>query len=172
MTNTAAPESRSIGAPGIALTLVGAVLLMISFTAVDWYPGSTGPSAIAHITFTDLHRLTTANTTVGIATAYFGWLAWVLLILVIAVGLAANLPTRAANGLRAAGFALGLAGAACTYLALSKLASASGGSVGAFDHARIGVWLALAGYLVAGAGAAIGPLRREVLIELPDTIPL
>lgn len=159
MTHAEAARSRSIGAPGIALMLVGVVLLLISFAAADWYPGSAGPSAVAHVTFSDLHRLTAGNSSAGIATAYFGWLAWILLILIIAVGFAANLPTAAASGLRVAGFALGLAGAAVTYLALAKLASAGDGTGGAFAHARAGVWLAIGGYLVAGAGAVIGPLR-------------
>ncbi|PZS17513.1 MAG: hypothetical protein DLM57_08325 [Pseudonocardiales bacterium] len=159
MTAPARP-APSIGAPGIALVVVGAVLVLIAFTALDWYPGSAGPSAVAHITFSDLHRLTADASGVGIAAAYFGWLAWVLLILVIVVGFAANLPTRATNALRVAGFVLGLAGAAATYLALAKLASAGGGSRGAFDHAKAGVWLAVVGYLVAAAGAVIGPVRR------------
>jgi hypothetical protein len=152
--------ARSIGVAGIALLLAGVVLLLVSFTAVDWYPGSTGPSAVAHIGFTDLHHLTAASRSVAIAKAYFGWLAWVLLILVIVVGFAANVPTPAANGLRVAGFALGLAGAVLTYLALDRLASWAG-SRSAFDHAQTGVWLAIGGYVVAGLGAVVGPRRAD-----------
>jgi hypothetical protein len=148
-----------MGLAGIALVLVGVVLLLVSFTApVDWYPGSTRPSAVAHIRFSDLHDLTAASSSIALTKAYFGWLAWVLLIAVIVVGFAANAPTPAADGLRVLGFAVGLAGAAVTYLALNKLASWAG-SGGAFDHSRAGVWLAMTGYLVAGVGAAIGPKR-------------
>jgi hypothetical protein len=160
MAATDARAARSIGVPGIGLILAGVVLLLVSFTAVDWYPGSNRPSAVAHIGFTDLHHLTAASTSVAIAKAYFGWLAWVLLILVIVVGFAANVPTPAANGLRVAGFALGLAGAAVTYLALDRLAGWAG-SRSAFDHARAGVWLAIGGYLVAGLGAGLGPRRGD-----------
>ncbi len=159
----AASDARttgSIGVPGVALLLAGVVLLLVSFTAVDWYPGSDRPSAVAHIGFADLHHLTAAGTSVALAKAYFGWLAWVLLILVIVVGFAANLPSPAADGLRVAGLALGLGGAVVTYLALVKLASWSG-SRSAFDDARAGVWLAIGGYLVAGLGAALGPRRGD-----------
>jgi hypothetical protein len=151
--------SRSIGVAGIGLVLLGVVALLVSFTApVDWYPGSTGPSAVAHIRFSDLHHLTAASGSVAIAKAYFGWLAWVLLIVLIIVGFAANMPTPAADGLRVLGFVVGLAGAAVTYVALNRLAG-SAGSGGAFEHSRAGVWLAVTGYLVAGVGAAVGPKR-------------
>jgi hypothetical protein len=159
MAFTDAARTRSIGVPGVALNLAGVALLLVAFTSVDWYPGSNRPSAVVHIRFNDLHNLT-ASTSVGLAKAYFAWLSWVLLLVVIAVGFVANLPSPVANGLRIAGLAVGLAGAAVTYLALNKLASWTG-SHSAFDHARAGVWLALAGYLVAGAGAALGPRRHD-----------
>jgi hypothetical protein len=160
MAATGARATGSIGVPGIGLLLAGVVLLLVSFTAVDWYPGSNQPSAVAHIGFTDLHHLSAASTSVAIAKAYFGWLAWVLLILVIVVGFAANLPGPASNGLRAAGLAIGVAGAAVTYLALDKLAGWAG-SGRAFDDAQAGVWLAIGGYLVAGLGAVLGPRRGD-----------
>jgi hypothetical protein len=81
------------------------------------------------------------------------------------VGLLANLPSSRADGLRMTGFILGIVGAAFTYYALSRYVQAltdRGASQGqALDHAQSGIWLALIGYLLAGVGAAIGPLRRR-----------
>jgi hypothetical protein len=155
MTDTGASRTPTIGALGMALVVIGAALVLISFTVLDWYPGSTGPGEVAHIKFADLHRLAADNASIEFAGAYFHWLAWVLLILVITVGLGATVATRAASALRVAGFTAGAGGAAITYEALDILASTEGGS--ALDGAQAGVWLAIGGYLVAGIGAALGP---------------
>ncbi|MGI8760189.1 MAG: hypothetical protein ACR2LF_02590 [Jatrophihabitantaceae bacterium] len=154
-------EARAprIGAAGIGLMSVGAVLLLVSFTAVNWYPGSTGADAQADITFSKLRALSGGAGVPAITHAYFAWLAWVLLILVIVVAFAANLPTQAANPLRVAGLFAGLVGAAVTYLALEQ--PHQGTSGGAFDHAQVGIWLALGGYLLAGLGASLGPVRQR-----------
>ena len=86
----------------------------------------------------------------------------VLLIALIVVAFGANLPSRASDGLRVLGFFLGLVGVAVTYYTLSRYAEAThdlfGTSSGALDNADLGIWCALGGYLLAGVGAALGPL--------------
>src|SRR6185437_8877026 len=97
--------------------------------------------------------------------AYFGWLAWVLLLVLIVVAFGANLPNKASDGLRLLGFFLGLVGVAVTYYTLSRYAEAThdlfGTSSGALDNADLGIWAALGGYLLAGIGAALGPLPAK-----------
>lgn len=150
----------TIGVSGIALVMAGAVPVLLAFTALDWYPGSTGPSAVAHIMFGDLRAASKFDLAPALSRAYFGWLAWVLLLLVIVVGIAANLPTPASRFLRVLGGAIGLGGAGATYYALNGLSRLNDGDYPLHD-ASAGIWLTLAGFLVAGAGAAIGPMRTR-----------
>jgi hypothetical protein len=169
----AAPSPRTkrvrgngvIGVPGIVLMISGAVMLLVSFTSANWYPGSKAADSVHGIGFSDLHHNLDQFDAPAASRAYFGWVAWLLLILLIIVGLLANLPGSRADGLRMTGFILGMVGAAFTYYALSRYVQAladRGASQGqALDHAQSGIWLALIGYLLAGVGAAIGPLRRR-----------
>lgn len=154
-----------IGVPGIALMIAGAVMLLVSFTSANWYPGSKAADSVRGIGFADLHHNLDQFDAPAASRAYFGWVAWLLLILLIVVGLLANLPSSRADGLRMTGFILGMVGAAFTYYALSRYVQAltdRGASQGqALDHAQSGIWLALFGYLLAGVGAGIGPLRRR-----------
>jgi len=96
-----------------------------------------------------------------IASAYFDWLAWLLLILLIGVGIAANLSVPMTDALRVAGFLLGLLGASATYFAIAQLHDAQV-AAGAQKHSVFyksswGLWAAVIGYLAAAAGAALGP---------------
>ncbi|MEO8889224.1 MAG: hypothetical protein ABI301_02340 [Jatrophihabitantaceae bacterium] len=154
-----------IGAPGIVFMIGGAIGLLLSFTTFEWYsaPKATGDS-VGKITFSELrHNLDRfpAQGRPSASVAYFGGLAWALLIALIIVAFAANLPIRASNGLRLLGLFLGLAGAALTYYTLSRYAQAThdlfGTGSGALDNASLGIWCALGGYLLAGIGAALGP---------------
>lgn len=155
---------KRLGYPGIALVLCGAVLVLVSFTAVNWYAGSHGADAVSDIGFRDLHQNLSAFHAPGAATTYFGWIAWTVLILALICGFAANLPTAHANGLRVAGLALGLVGFAWTYYALAQYIQGlkdRGVDAGVFDNAGAGIYLALVGYLLLALGAAIGPLPGQ-----------
>ena len=151
-------RTRTIGVPGILLSVSGAVLVLLSLTTLTWYGGrSHGADSVGAITFSTLHRLT--QVVPGESTSarwYFSWLAWTLLLIGIALGFAANLPTPAATVLRIAGLLTGLAGVAITYYALHQLFGSTGSHV--FDNADAGVYVAMAGYLIIGLGAAAGPL--------------
>lgn len=157
-----------LGYPGLALTLVGAVALLVSFTWVNWYAGTSGADGIADIGFNDLHQNLEAFAAPAASTWYFGWIAWSLLIIVLLLGVGANLPNQAVNSLRVAGLAVGLTGAAWTYYALAEYIQAlqdrGATSAGVFTRAESGIWLAISGYLLVGVGAALGPLPiRSVL---------
>lgn len=160
------PDGRRTGIPGIVLVSAGAIMLILSFTTLEWRKLAARGDSVGEIDFSALRQNLEhfpAGGKPGPTVAYFTWLCWVLLIALIIIGFAANLPTRRSNGLRLAGFFLGLVGAAFTYYALSRYSLAShdlfGTSSGALDNADLGIWFALGGYLLAGAGSAIGPMQ-------------
>ena len=157
--SSAHPPAR-IGVPGVALMVAGAVMVLVSFTSAAWYAGTRSVDSVGPRTFGSLHTLTQYPGTPAVAHAYFSWLAWVLLILAIVFALGANLPTAHANPLRILGALIGMVGAGATYLAIEQPHQGTSGS--AFDNAAAGIWLALAGFLLAGAGAAIGPLPAKL----------
>lgn len=164
MTSSARQDDRpaGIGAAGLAVSVVGAVMCLLSFMVLPWYGGSHAADSAGSVKFKDLHLLTKAFAeTPAITKAYFAWLSWSVLIIVIILAIAANLPSPASTPMRGLGLALGLFGAGATYYALSALHDAQnrhgGTGGGVFDNAQLGVWLALGGFVLAGLGAAVGP---------------
>jgi hypothetical protein len=152
---------RALRLPAVALVLAGSVLVLVSFRFLDWYDVPSRHDSAGSITFGTLHGNADQLSGAGAATAYFDWLDWLLLILLIAVGIAANLSAPMTDALRVAGFLLGLLGAAATYFAIAQLHNAQV-AAGAEKHSVFynsswGMWAAFVGYLAAAAGAAIGP---------------
>jgi hypothetical protein len=147
-------SGAKFGVVGATFAGIGAVLLIIAFTAVDWL-GNGGPS-----TFGDLHDALSPKPpgAAGLAATYFSWLAWVLLIVVVLVAIAATLPTPASGPLRALGAIIAAAAIALTFFAIQL---SSGVAYSSFiKHASIGFYLAIAGFLLAGIGALAGPSNR------------
>jgi hypothetical protein len=158
-------RGRSIGVPGVVLVLGGAVLVLVGFRFLDWYEQPAGADSAGKITFGALHATADQLGGAGAAAAYFDWLAWVVVIALIAAGLCANLPLPAADGLRVAGFLLGLVGVAATYFAIAQLHNAQV-TAGAQKHSVFynstwGLWAAFAGYFVAAVGSGLGPRRSS-----------
>lgn len=156
---------RGIGVTGVVVLSVGIALVLLSIRVLSWYAvdGNTD-SAGSGFTFTDL-RGNADQLGAPIASAYFDWLAVALLIALAVVGFLANLRGPASDVLRVLGFLLGVVGTAGTYYALAQLFNAQR-AAGASDHSvahnsTLGVWLALAGFLTAGAGAVLGPRRTD-----------
>ncbi|MDT4916113.1 MAG: hypothetical protein QOH89_813 [Pseudonocardiales bacterium] len=145
-------SGAKFGVVGATLAGIGGVLLVIAFTAVDWYQ---------HNTFSDLHdgfAAANSNQEGGLADAYFSWLAWIMLIVVVVVAIAATLPTPASGPLRALGAILAAAAIAFTFFSIQL---SSGVAYSSFiKHASVGFYLALAGFLLAGIGALTGPSNR------------
>ncbi|TAM84866.1 MAG: hypothetical protein EPN43_12230, partial [Jatrophihabitans sp.] len=163
-----ARPGRSGGA-GVLLVLWGGSVVLLAFTRLEWKRRPHGGDVVGRIDFAALRRNLDHFPAAGrpaASVAYFAWLAWALLLVLIVVGLAANLPTRAAPALATTGFALGLAGAGLTYYTLTRYAQAThdlfGTSSSALDNSEDGTWFALGGYLAAGVGAALGLLPRVV----------
>jgi xanthosine utilization system XapX-like protein len=158
---SSAPEPH-IGVIGLSLLVLGAACVLVSLSTLTWYGArNTGHDSRGPTRFADLHQLAKVTDSSGVSSAYFSWLAWVLLILVLATGIAANIESPASPVLRVVGILLGIAGATATYLALAKLLEGSSSSGGVFHHARLGVWLALLGYVLAGIGAAAGLVEKR-----------
>ena len=146
---------RSTGGPGIVgivLAVVGAVAVIVSFTALEWF------HEFGKAKFSDLADATGSRTgATGIATAYFGWLAWVLLVAALLAAIVANLPTPASGALRPLGALLGLAGAGLTFWAI-KFAH-FGGYTEFLKRADLGFYVAVGGFVLIAIGSMIGPRR-------------
>jgi hypothetical protein len=154
------PNDR-FGVVGGSLAVVGAVLAVIAFLAVNWFDDG----GRSH--FSDTHRavqaLDDAGAANGLAVAFFGWLAWVSLIIVLVVALLANVPNPLVGALRGIGFVLGLGGAALTFASIKLSSGTLQGDTTTYGdylkHAGTGFWLTVAGFVVMGIGALIGPRR-------------
>lgn len=147
--------SYTFGFVGAAIAVVGLVLGIISFVALDWV-SQNGQTA----TFGDLKKLigqVGTDNLPGDTGMYFSWLGWVLLIVSFVVALLACLPSPASPALRGLGVLLGLAGIGLTIWAIKG--SDSWGDT--FKDKSIGLWLALAGFLLIAIGSAIGPQRAK-----------
>ena len=150
-------SGAKFGVVGVTLVGIGAVLLIIAFTAVNWYKATrdTGFGDISD-------ALDRTNSAAGVASAYFGWLAWLLLVALVIVGVVANLPSPASGPLRALGGILAAAAIALTFFAVKLDDSLSMSDY--LKNARVGFYLALAGFLIAGIGALIGPTRTRTTV--------
>jgi hypothetical protein len=148
------PVTYEFGVVGTVTAAVGAILVVIAFTAVDWVKNS--PSH-----FGDIHDAldSKGGDAGGLAKAYFGWLGWLLLVVTVVLCIAACSPSPAAQALRAIGAIAAAISIAITFFAIRF------GDFGPFTDylkdARIGYYMTMLGFLLAGIGALIGPRRRE-----------
>jgi hypothetical protein len=158
---TAKDARRRIGLPGAFLVIGGGVLILVAIRFLDWYDAPAHADSAPRITFSELRGSADQLTGTGTATAYFDWLAWVLIIALVGVGVAANLPVAAADVLRIAGFVIGIVGVAGTYFAVAQLhnaqVAAGGERHNAFYHSAWGLWLTFVGFGAGALGAALGP---------------
>ncbi len=145
--------SDSFGIVGTVMALLGGVALVVSFTALTWFADFPNDG-----TFGSVHDLIGKNDSSanGFASAYFGWLAWVFLIVVVIAGVLASVPSPALRIFRIIGIVVGLAAAGLSFLAI-KLGD--GDYTQYIKHARVGFYLAVVAFIIAGIGAAIGPRK-------------
>jgi outer membrane biosynthesis protein TonB len=152
--------------------------VLISFAGANWYsPPRPGADVGVGSTFSALHHNAEALGVGFLVNAYFSWLSWILLISVIVVGTLASMAGKHADTYRVAGLTLGLVGAAMTYYALNEIQQASQSS-GVFDRASTGILFVFTGFLLAGAGSAVGPwpfqplqLKPPQLKPKPEPVP-
>lgn len=147
---------NSIGVVGSLLAVIGAAAIIVAFTAVNWFSDFGTKNH-----FSDLHKITNTTFGAGVAKAYFGWLGWVLLAVTVILALAANVPSAAAAALRPLGAVVALVSIGLTFWAIKLSSAGTPGYSEYLKHARVGFYLAVAGFLIAGIGALIGPHRSR-----------
>ena len=114
-------QERVAGFAAIAVelvALVGAGLVATSFTALDWLKRKDSTFTDIHNRFAGIHPWFS-----GFTQAYFSWLGWLLLGVVLAVALAANLPVPTLAVLRPIGFLLALVSIGLTFWAIKFTSS-------------------------------------------------
>jgi hypothetical protein len=158
---TTQARTRPVRLAGILVTLTGAALVLASIVALDWYAADTGvDSAGSGFGFHELSHNVEQLGGLPIARAYFTWLAPVLLMSVTMLGIIANVISPITDWLRFIGFLAGVAGTAATYYAVDQLFHAqhlAGGSGSVWHNSTVGLWGALAGFLLGAVGAYVGP---------------
>jgi hypothetical protein len=142
---------RTFGVVGAILAIIGAAALVVAFTAVAWY--SKSGTDLKYSSFHDAVQLPGAD---AFAKLYFTWLGWALLAASVVIALLANAPTGAAGLLRILGLIIGIGSAVVTIFALKPGFNAFSD---VFKNTAVGLYLVLAGFVVTGIGAAIGPRR-------------
>jgi hypothetical protein len=148
-------SGAKFGVVGATFAGVGLILLVISYVALNWF----STSVVQNTKFSDIHTLVKDNPGAkGLATAYFSWLGWVLVIATVVIAIAATLPSPAAGPLRALGAILAAAAIAFTFFAIQL--SDGQAYTQYLKHVSIGFYFALGGFLLAGIGALCGPQRR------------
>ena len=158
------PERRVRGVSGLRfgfvgalVALVGAVLVVLAFTTLSWL--KQDDSTFAKID----HRLAGSHIAVsGYAQAYFSWLGWVLLGVVLRRGRRGQ-PARSAEPRSCA------RSASCSAL-VGDRADVLGDQVHHLDSTRpisttcacnaLGFYFTVGGFLVIGIGALFGAKRR------------
>ena len=135
--------------PGFWPLLSGSIAVVAAITLMHWYDpiGDGKFSATAH-------AVSAANNVSALTTAYFAWLAWTALILILVAG-----ATAIIVGLRPVAFTvagLALAAAVITYLAHQSVDDAGNGT----DHS-LGYAAAILGYLVI-AGAMLASATTTI----------
>jgi hypothetical protein len=179
------PGYRAVGVPGLIVTAIGAVLVLVAFIGLKWFRDGSGNPVFQNIgsdskfgniadSFDEVKRqlADTQNGGLakyihfGIADSYFGWLGWALLVVVLVAALLAVTPTASSIGLRAIGVVLGIGAAALTVWALKivtvsgPIAAQLGGNAPTWgDYVKqsgVGAWLAIGGFVLMAIGAALG----------------
>jgi hypothetical protein len=153
--------SLAFGVLGSLIAAVGAVLVVLSFTVLDWFTRGAEPNS--H--FSQIHRVLDREGSLAAGTAklYFSWLGWALLVAVVVFALLANLPSPLTTAFRVIGALGAVAAIAVTFVAI-KLVSAPAGAPSYSEylkHTRIGFYVAIVGFLLVGVGAAVGPADQR-----------
>lgn len=140
------------GIVGMVFGLLGGVVLLVSFTALDWYKGT-------NISFSDVHdRLSGAGDSAkGFASAYFSWFAWTFLIIAVLAAVGSSFPSPALRAARVIGVVAAFTAAGLSFLAVQL--TDQPGYLDYLKNARVGFYFAVIGFVLVGVGAAIGPRK-------------
>ncbi len=160
--------SHGFGVVSAVLTGLGALLVILAFTALDWF--GSGDVSGSKSKFSDIHKVLGISGLKDLAQGppklYFGWLGWALLAAAALTALLAALPTLGAP-FRVIGVLVAVAAIVLTFLAIQLLKNNGQvpgdlrGYSAWLKHARTGFYTAVAGFVLMGVGAAIGPSRSR-----------
>jgi hypothetical protein len=158
--------SERFGVVSAVLTGLGALLVIVAFTALNWFPKNVVAGSSSK--FSDIHKALglIGGLAEGPAKLYFSWLGWALLAAAAVTALLAALPAVGAP-FRVIGVLVAVAGIAMTFVAIHLLKSSDqvpssyNSYSGWLKHARIGFYVALAGFALMAVGAATGPSRSR-----------
>lgn len=154
--------SASFGTLGAILAIVGAILVVVSFTVLDWFEKQS-LNGLSSSHFSDVHRVLeeAGGLAAGTSKLYFAWLGWAMVVVVAVLALVANMPSPLATLFRIIGAVAGAAAIGVTFLAI-KLASVPTPAYSDYiKHARLGFYFAVGGFLIMAIGALIGPSRGD-----------
>jgi len=166
-----------VGAAGLAVAAVAAVTVTVAFTVLDWLPkaddfGWTGTSSQPHYSPATLPDIAEAGGLPALAGSYVTWLGWVLLAVACGAACAGSVARDSAAWWRLGAGTAALAGAGLTWLATDSLtttypADNAFGDTAAdgLADAYAGPWIAITGFALCGAAAALGPWGSA---ERPD----
>ncbi|HEY7010241.1 MAG TPA: hypothetical protein VH395_14930 [Jatrophihabitantaceae bacterium] len=145
-------HTRPVNYPALVLVVAGGVAQFVALVHAVWLSSASG-----RLGFTGLREWAAP----GYAQAFVSWIAWLLLAITVAFGIAACLRWRGASTFRYLGALLSVAGAVMTVAAVLVIAYQT--SDRSFHVARnyaLGVYLAVLGLLACALGAAGGTGRR------------
>ena len=140
-----AASNQAFGIASSVLALLGGIVGIVALTGLEWFKGG--------ISFSDMSsRLDAAGSFAnGFSAAYFGWVAWAFLIVAVAAAVMASFPSPALRAFRVIGVVVGFAAAGLSFLALQLVDKSS--YTDNLVHARVGFYLMLVAYILAGGSA-------------------
>ena len=141
---------------GALLATAGFIVVLLAFTLFAWLDKASATFSRIDEVLGGKGRLFN-----GWARAYFGWLAWVLAGLTFLTAFLASFPSRVAGWFRVAGAVLAAVSIALTFVSIKLFITNIPSYSQYLAHARWGFYLALAGFLVMGVGAAVGRPRAR-----------
>jgi ABC-type branched-subunit amino acid transport system permease subunit len=151
--------------PGLPLVAMGLVLGALALATATWFA-----PAGANATLADTRSLFAGSSLSAVAAAVLGWLAYVLLVVLLALAAVAVWTGRRVLGYAAAGLAaLGILLTLYTLFAISSTATDAGypGSSGAWQNLGAGGWLFCIALFSVGAGGLVAARRPRASVQGP-----
>jgi ABC-type branched-subunit amino acid transport system permease subunit len=139
--------------PGVGPLAAGALTVLAAQTLMHWYD-QLGDAKFGTVS----NAVANTNGLSPLATAFFGWLAWVQLVVVFILG-AVSIAAGVRN-LAWAAAVLSVAAAVICYIAHSNVVSFAGG----IDHS-LGAYVALLGYLVIAVSAVVAAMSQSEVAQ-------
>jgi ABC-type branched-subunit amino acid transport system permease subunit len=154
--------------PGLPLTVVGAIAGLLAMTTTTWFSPQHYDTNF-HNTGTLLAATSNPSTT-GLTAAYFSWLGWTFLVLMVLLSVGAAYNRQLGSAIVA--IVVGVVATLLTLITLydfSKVAAKHGtdAATGPWQNLGAGGWLACMGFslMAAGAFATAAALRAPVPVR-------